>query len=209
MGYSYQGFVNLKRLYVSMKKIGVSVGTFDHIYNNIQSSVIFDTRSNWGWKLIFIKKGIGTVLEIPVVKGYKFSIVGDETYQEFRSYFEISGEKGIFSIKEFIQNLNKQIPQKYVLTDKARKVIIRYDKIDKDSEGIYPIGIVNWYAVHVNNPDLPDDKFHRTAENLAKTKELYPQIYMKIKDLDISIRYGENEGQRTKELREGENNGIN
>ena len=36
--------------------------------------------------------------------------------------------------------------------------ILKHDRIDTDSDGIFPIGIKNWEIVHAKNPMLPKDK---------------------------------------------------
>ena len=74
------------------------------------------------------------------------------------------------------------------------------DKIDIDSEGIYPIGLKNWELIHAKNTKLPKDKFHRRPENLAKTKQLYPELYQATKDKDISIIYGREQTKKIEDL---------
>ena len=158
-----------------MKKQGIDIGTFDFKYNNIQSDVIFDTLTKW--KLVFIKRGVGDVLEVPVEKGYRFTIDSSQKYREFIEYFEISGKKGEFSINDFCQFLNSRVPENYQLSDLKRKMIIQYNRIDKEQDGIYPVGIINWELQHIKNPELPKDKYHRSKDNLLKTKQLYPEVY--------------------------------
>lgn len=110
--------------------------------------------------------------------------------------------KGQFKIKDFVVHLSKQIPLEYRLSNRARRVILKYDKLDNESEGIYPIGITNWEVVHAKNPALPTDKYHRTSKNLLKTRELYPRIYSATKDMDITIIYGAKPGERTSKIKE-------
>lgn len=78
---------------------------------------------------------------------------------------------------------------------------MKYDRIDADSDGIFPIGIKNWEVVHANNPMLPKDKYHRTNKNLLKTGQLYPEIYLATKDMDITIIYGKTPGEKTEEIK--------
>ncbi|MCH3964533.1 MAG: hypothetical protein LKE46_09680 [Clostridium sp.] len=81
MGYSYSGVVEgLKEFYSSMRNINVEIGTFKHKYNTVLSDVILDTRSSDGWKLIFIKRIDGDVLEIQIQRGYRFTIEGNMAY---------------------------------------------------------------------------------------------------------------------------------
>lgn len=62
---------------------------------------------------------------------------------------------------------------------------MKHDRIDTDSDGIFPIGIKNWEIVHAKNPMLPKDKYHRTNKNLSKTRQLYPAIYSATKDIPM------------------------
>lgn len=195
--------VGLRSFYSSMLQLSVNISTFEHKYNNIISDVIFDTRSNEEWVIIFIKRIEGKMLKLPIKRGYKISIEGNEVYTKFREYFLISGEKGQFSIKEFMTNLNNQIPDLYLIADDKRRVILKYDNLDNGSEGIYPIGITNWELVHLKNINLPDDIYHRSTNNLKKTKELYPEIYMATKNMDITIIYGTEPNVNTDKYKKG------
>lgn len=191
---------NLRELYKSMCGLGVQIGTFVHVYNGVESDVIFDTRT---WSLSFIKKGLGDTLTLSIQKGFRFTIEGDNEYRRFIAYFGISGERGKFSIADFVDNFSDQIPTQYTITDNIRQTIISYDRLDSGSEGIYPIGIKNWDVIHAKNPSLPKDKYHRSKENLLKTKELYPNIYDIIKDKDITVLYGKEPGTETSYIKNG------
>lgn len=198
MEFFYSGRIDaLREFYLSMQEMNVQIGTFEYSYNEVASDVVFDTRNSDSWKLIFIKRGSGDTLIIPIKKGYRFTIEGNQKYKDFTNYFGIGRGKGQFSIKDFISYLCNQIPPKYRLSDNVRRTILMYDKLDNNSDGIYPIGIKNWDVVHAKNPMLPKEKFHRTSKNLLKTKELYPEIYSAIKDMDITIIYGLSPGEKT------------
>lgn len=196
--FSYGGRIDaLRKFYLSMHEMNIQIGTFEFTYNKVASDVVFDTRASELWQLIFIKRGRGETLIIPIMKGYRFTIEGNKKYTDFANYFGIGRGKGQFSIKDFVNYLNNRIPSEYRLSDNARKTILRYDKLDKDSDGIYPIGTINWEEAHAKNPMLPKDKYHRSSENLLKTKELYPEIYIATKDMDITIKYGVVPGEKT------------
>lgn len=202
MEFSYSGSVEgLKKFYLSMLKIDVQIGTFEYIYNEVVSDAIFDTRDTELWKVVFIKRGQGDTLSIPIKKGYRFTIEGNEKYKEFVDYFGIGRGKGQFSIKDFVNYLNNKIPSEYILSDSVRKTVLNYDRIDNDSDGIFPIGIKNWEVVHAKNPLLPEDKYHRTNKNLSKTRQLYPAIYSATKDMDITIIYGTMPGEKTEKMK--------
>lgn len=202
MEYSYRGKVEgLKAFYNSMRQLNVEIGTFEHKYNNVISDVIFDTRNSEEWNLTFIKRASGNVLCIPIQKGYRFSIIGNKAYNSFIEYFGIGNGKGTFSIKDFIDYLDKQIPTEYILSDNKRNTILKYNKLDDKSDGIYPIGVKNWEVIHARNPDLPEDIYHRSPKNLLKTKQLYPDIYNATKDMDITIIYGQYPGENTEKIK--------
>lgn len=202
MGYLFRQHIEeLKVFYGKMKEINVRIGTFSHSYNDINSEVIFDTRTDW--KLLFMKKGGGDILEIPIEIGYIFTIDGNEAYRRFINYFGISGIKGEFKINEFIARFKKAVPDKYILDDFKRDAILSYDKIDGKSDGKYPIKVINWEAVHAKNQTLDDKKYHRSPENLEKTRELYPELYLKTKDMDLTIVYGLQPGAKTSDIKKG------
>lgn len=202
MEFSYSGSIEtLKTFYLSMLKINVQIGTFEYTYNEVVSDAIFDTRDSELWKLVFIKRGCGDTLSIPIKKGYRFTIEGNEKYKEFVDYFVIGRGKGQFSIKDFVNHLNNKIPPEYSLSDSVRRTVLRYDRIDTDSDGVFPIGIINWEVVHAKNPMLQKDKYHRTNKNLSKTRQLYPAIYSATKDMDITIIYGTMPGEKTEKMK--------
>lgn len=118
----------------------------------------------------FYKRGHGDTLSIPIKKEYRFTIEGNEKYKQFVDYFGIGRGKGQFSIKNFVNHLNNNIPFDYILSDSVRKTVLKYDRIDTDSDEIFSIGITNWEVVHAKNPMLPKDKYYRTNKNLSKIR---------------------------------------
>ena len=202
MSFCYEAEIKKLRIFKkTMSKLKVEIGTFEFQYNEILTDVIFDTRSSESWEIIFMKDGIGKTLTIPIKLGYKFTIDTSKKYQEFISFFNIKNGKGKFSIKSFKEYFDENISDEYKLSDNTRKKIIKYDRIDTDSEGIYPISLKNWELIHAKNNKLPKDKFHRSSENLAKTKQLYPDLYEAIKDKDISVNYSTEIGDHTEQIK--------
>ena len=202
MSFYYEAEIKKLRIFKkTMSKLKVEIGTFEFQYNEILTDVIFDTRSSESWEIIFMKVGIGKTLTIPIKLGYKFTIDTSKKYQEFISFFNIKNGKGKFSIKSFKNYFNENIPDEYKLSDNAREKIIKYNRIDTGSEGIYPISLKNWELIHAKNNKLPKDKFHRRLENLAKTKQLYPDLYEAIKDKDISVNYSTEIGGQTEQIK--------
>lgn len=200
--YYHKVLTGLKNFYKSMQIQGIDVGTFCFEYNNVTADVIFNTLC-LPWKLIFIKRNEGKILEIEIKRGYVFSIETSLKFKEVRLFFNISGVKGSFSINAFQKSLDNSIPFKYELTDKGRETILNYDKMDNKQPGIYPIGVINWALKHAMHPEWPPDKFHRTNENLMKTKQLYPSLYKATNHLDITIKYGNKPFKTTEKLKDG------
>ena len=202
MSFCYEAEIKKLRIFKkTMSKLKVEIGTFEFQYNEILTDVIFDTRNSESWEIIFMKVGIGKTLTIPIKLGYKFTIDTSKKYQEFISFFNIKNSNGKFSIKSFKDYFNENISDEYKLSDNTRKKIIKYDRIDTDSEGIYPISLKNWELIHAKNNKLPKDKFHRSSKNLAKTKQLYPDLYEAIKDKDISVNYSTEIGEHTEQIK--------
>ena len=80
------------------------------------------------------------------------------------------------------------MPFEYSLSDNSRRVILKHDRIDTDSDGIFPIGIKNWEIVHAKNPMLPKDKYHRTNKKQDSYIQQYIQrqrIWMKVPQCSI------------------------
>lgn len=201
--FNYHGKLSgLKFFYDSMTAQGVDIGTFCFEFNHVVSDVIFDTCS-MPWKLIFIKRVTGTVLEIDIKNGFIFSIETNFKYREFKDFFCIKGGKGDFHIGGFKKVLNGSIPDKYNLTDPARQTISNIFNFDKEQEGIFPIGIINWAKLHINHPEWPSDKYHRSADNLKKTKQLYPTLFKATEKYDITIKYGLAPNEKTDLLKSG------
>ena len=60
MEFSYSCRVEgLKKIYLSMLKINVQIGTFEYIYNEVVSDAIFDTRDTELWKVVSVKESRG------------------------------------------------------------------------------------------------------------------------------------------------------
>lgn len=100
-----------------------------------------------------------------------------------------------------MNHLNNKIPSEYIFSDRVWKTVLNYDRIDNDSDGIFPIGITNWEVDHAKNPLQPEDKYHRTNKNLSKTRQLYPAIYSATKDMDITIIYRTMTGEKTEKMK--------
>lgn len=176
---------NLQVLHQEMKGVSQTVETFEYSYNNVSCSCIFDADYQNGFSITFIKKSLGTVMKLPIKPGYRIQIQG-ELFPIFCNFFEIKRGKGLFSMKEFISHFNNHIPT--VLsknTPEKRKLIATIFQLE-EADKIYYDHLINWEKIRVQNPN---NKCHRSKENLEKTKKLYPDIYKTICNHDISVAY--------------------
>lgn len=176
---------NLKTLHIEMKKIGVSVETFDYSYNNQDCSVIFYPDYTNGFYLVFFKKKNASKLKLPIKKGYDLILLGQD-FTNFWNFFEIGAEKGKFKIKDFYEHLNKKIPTVATKINSNDRMLIQKTIPIDDEENIFFKNLINWEKARIKNPNLNKG---RDPKNLEKTKILYPNIYEEIKNFDISVAY--------------------
>ena len=201
MAFSYTSYrINeLALFHSSMRQMNVNIGDFTFVYNRVKSTVIFDTRKQ-PYVLVFMKSGVGSRLLLSVIRGYRVEIASSEEYYTLLNYFEIQPDMrspGMFCLGDFMKIFIKNIPSNYILDDASRIAKIQYDRIDTQSEGIYPIGIKNWALFHARHPEIDKNLFHQSDKNKQKTKELYPSLFSVIKDMDVSITYSNKRGDET------------
>lgn len=198
----YYSLDNLKSFSSSMKRQNVEQAVFAHKYNNILSHVIVDISCRDGWNLIFVKHGDGKVLKLKVMVGFRVYVT-ESLFRDICEYFGIRKKKGGFSTKEFFLQVNSQIPLNYVLSDENRKTVYEYRYRNDSDEGMYPIGLISWSEKNAKYRLKGAVEKHRTPYNLEKTKNLYPELYESIKDIDVSVKYGKNILKDTEKLMQG------
>lgn len=189
----------------SMTTLGVDIAVFNHKFNNVDSSCIFDIQRGNEFRLVFMNNGsLGETLVLPVNASIRWLVNTKEDRDKMKEYFGVVGGSGCFDFKTVNDSFSYNIPSEYALTDESRKIILRYDKIDsKNGDGIYPIGLIDRNEQHRKNPNLPKDKYRQSPENALKTKTLYPPLYNLIKGLGeygVSVRYSMFPNEKTKNI---------
>jgi hypothetical protein len=186
---------HLRFLHQEMKLIPVTIATFDFEYNEINCSCIFETDYTEGFSITFFKIITGESLKLPVHRGYMMDtyIENKELYFKFWKYFDLKAKNGEFSMNSFYERLNQSVPQKFSMKKNYNRPVLaeKYDTEKKDRP--YFLGFKNWKIIKAKNPNA---KGTRSAENLNKTKRLYPLIYEATKNYDISVRYTDHDSHK-------------
>lgn len=157
---------------------------FDYSHNGIQFSVMFDVACI-PFKLILVKKRSTQYLTLDVMSGYQINTYLGEKLQVLKDMLELKNGKTKFSTNHFFEEFNKNIPHA-IQNKKISKSTISRVYHCEESEKIYIRDFRNW-------DQYPELKKHVTKENREKTRLLYPEIYEKIKDKNISVLYTDKE----------------
>lgn len=179
---------NLQSFHAEMKKLNVSIATFDFTYNEVSCACLFEADYEKGFSLTFFKTISGESLKLPVLPGYRLNtyIEDPDFYRYFWNFFQLNKRDGGFTMSSFFENLNRKIPQHFSIENNLDRPLLakQYDTEEKDRP--YFLGFINWQILRAKNPKV---KGSRSDVNLKKTEILYPQIYKATKNYDISVRY--------------------
>ena len=174
-------------LYKDIKSQNVTYAIFDYKHNRIQLAILFDIKTT-PFSLLLVKKHSNQNLSFDVKKGFCIDLLlSSERYECLRRMLEIpSGSTNRFRPSEFFRELNAKIPShipQYKLDDSVR-MAIAYSKNFEDKDKIFVRGLIDWDKIR-------NGKTY-TRTNREKTRILYPNIYDKIKDKNISVSYTNN-----------------
>lgn len=153
---------------------------FDYSHNGIQFSVMFDVKCT-PFKLILVKKRSQQYLILDVIAGYKIHTYLGEKLQVLKDMLELKNGKSRFSTNQFFKEFNEKIPHA-IQNKKISKTTISRVYHCEESEKIYIREMRNW-------DEYPELGKHVTKENREKTRLLYPEIYERIKEKNISVFY--------------------
>lgn len=176
--------LNLRDLHIDILKHNRTYDVFDYSHNGIQFSVMFDVDCI-PFKLILVKKRSTQYLILDVMAGYQINTYLGEKLQLLKDMLEVKNGKTKFSTNQFFEEFNKKIPHT-IQNKKISKSTISRVYHCEESEKIYIRELRNW-------DKYPELGKHATKENREKTRLLYPEIYEKIKDKNISVFYTDKE----------------
>lgn len=173
----------LETLYRNMKAKNETYTIFDYRHNKIQLVILFDTKTT-PFSLLLIKKYSTKTLTLDIECGFNLNTFLGDKYQLLLQILEIQGgETNPFKPTVFFQKLNTNIPtdtHHYKLDDETRKVI-SCAKNFGEKDKVLICGYIDWGK-------SKNSKTY-TQANREKTKILHPDVYAKIKDKNISIKY--------------------
>lgn len=178
----------LEILYKDMRGRGKDYAIFDYNHSiKIKLIILFDIKTN-PFSLLLIKKHSTQTLLLDIQRGFMLdTLLPPEQYKCLLQILEIKpGITKSFSTKEFFQKLNSKIPtyiHSYILDDKTR-IAISCSKNFEEKDKIFICGYIDW-------DEIKNGKTY-TQANREKTRILYPDVYEKIKDKNISIKYTAN-----------------
>ncbi|WP_246058918.1 DUF6037 family protein [Campylobacter troglodytis] len=176
----------LETLYKDMKAKNETYAIFDYRHNKIKLVILFDTKTT-PFYLLLIKKHSTQTLLLDVEYGFNLSTFLGNKYQLLLQILEIqSGKTNPFSPKVFFKELNDKIPTNihHYEPDYETRKLISYAKNYEEKDKVFICGCMDW-------DKIKNGKTY-TQANREKTKILYPNVYAKIKDKNINIKYTDN-----------------
>lgn len=171
----------LVKWYDSIKKENHTYDITDISYNKTEISILFDIGKT-PFSLTLIRNTDSLIVDFPINKGFilETSLPTDK-YNLLRLLLNIpNGKNAKFSTNEFFSKLNEQFPNSYCNNKVSKQILNKIYNFEENDKLIYD-SLINWEKNMSNK--------HHTKENHEKTRILYPEIYEKIKDKDISVRY--------------------
>lgn len=174
----------LQGLYGLMKQENHMYAIFEITYNKINLKLLFDISTN-PFSLLIVRKRTDLYIKLDVKPYFEINTsLSTENYQKLVKILELKPDKSNpFKTSNFFEELNMKIPDKIDKKYKSEGVIniLQKNKGIEDNEGIYILGFIDWDKTNTNN--------NVRKYNREKTKKLYPEIYERIKDKNISVRY--------------------
>lgn len=174
--------LNLNSLYTDIKRKKRSYDIFSFLYGNAELQVLFDTGTR-PFQLYIIKKNSTACIRLSVAKGFILqTFLSQNDYTALTDMLGLPVQTKGFSTKKFFTFLDQQIPdhcQNEPISKQHLAQICRCEEPDR----VYLKGFTNW--------DEQPSKKHVSHLNREKTRILYPDLYRKIHDKNISVIYSE------------------
>lgn len=172
--------LNLRPLHSDILKHSKTYDVFDYTHNGIDFSVLFDVNCQ-PFKLTMIKKKSDQFLILEVLNGYQINTYLGEDLKKLKEMLELHHGKMKFSTNDFFEEFNRKIPE-FISNAKISNTCLSRVYQCEDCDKLYIRELRNW-------DKYPELKKHATPENREKTRLLYPKIYERIKDKNISVFY--------------------
>ena len=166
------------------------IQVFDFTYNQINCNVLLDMsrKESNSLDLYLLKRQTREDLSIPLDdKDDKFVVYArdPERYEEIKKFFNINdGEGERFNLINFFKNMDRKL-QAIDMPNYDRQTRAAFYRVD-DRDAIYYDTMILWNN-HLDKNGHPLRNV--TARNRAKVQALLPNLYDRIKNENISVRF--------------------
>lgn len=170
-------------LYRKLHTTNKTYGIFKYTKNKVDFDIFFDIGST-PFKIGFLVLNTNFQLWLHIQNGFIINpILKAEDYKNLVTILKLKFDpNNKFSTKDFFEDFNSKIPTEFRLVDRDELIqTIKSIKNIEYSNLLYYNGLLDW--------DKINNGKSRKPENLEKTRLLYPELYLRIKDKDISVRY--------------------
>ncbi len=170
-------------LYKKLKMSDQTYGIFTYVRNTMEFDVFFDT-GNIPFKIGFLRIKDSFQLWVNIEDGFTIDYNLDSNRsKKLKVYLGYSDNKKLYT-KSFFKDFNTKISSTFSLLDREKlRDIVKSTYKFIEPEKIYFGGFKMYYKFKTNS------RYKRQLENLDKTRLLYSDVYLKIKDKSISVSY--------------------
>lgn len=173
---------NLYNWYSAIKNNKLTYNVYDCHYNHVSLTLLFDI-GHIPFILSIIKRNTAEVITFPILNGFNIETsLSLENYNLLRKILNIPiGKNSTFSTNSFFSELNATFPTSLSKSERLEYNILNKIYNFEESDKYEFDGLIDWSNSNSGK--------HHTKKNHEKTRILYPEVYDKIKDKDISVRY--------------------
>lgn len=166
-----------------MKENHETYCVFDYRINSIQFEIFYDIGVVPN-RLGFLPLHDERQLWLEITKG--FNLDSNMSKDDYYLLVDILGIKknpdNKFIPASFFREFNDKIPTKYKNLEQGNRqnLIRKIYSVEEEEKTIFD-GVIDWDKLRSNKS--------RSHQNLEKTRLLYPELYERIKNRNISVRY--------------------
>ncbi len=186
---------NLKNYYNQyMNPAGLVTQLFEFTFKSNRFTMLFNIEVNLQTSiekrsLFFVKAHTQSTFDLPIEPNFYVPLYFSATkLKAFREFFEVPYNPDANLRLDPAQVL-QQIDEALIpvnMNNAPRNVIASGYRVEYPN-AIYFDSMTNWTLRNFLKPELKD--MHRTPKNKAKIQKLLPDLYPKIKDLDITVNF--------------------
>lgn len=182
---------NLKPIYYQLREEKLTYCIFPFISNNVTFEIFFDI-GKVPFRIGFLAHSSELQLWKDINRGFNIStILTDKEYKMLVEILQLKYDPtNHFSPFKFFDQFNLAIPASIppIMNEKRIRTVLQTFHDIEEKEKVNYKGHKDW--------GRSKSIRHRTPENLEKTRLIYPELYERIKDRDISIMYTANKGNQ-------------